>query len=408
MGSWANSLFVKANDAASVAGEIQSILLARGLKPSTAPAKSQIGPGWMARQDEALVAEYLGHSGAAKDATSAGESRRGRGGSSFGANGHAGQTPFGAGDFAEDEFDDEFDDDLNVDDLDDDVDDDDFDDDVDGFEDGQHSLHGDFGGDRQARTVVVFEPRAGWVGVMDSSLEGNIELASELSARLATDTMLVMVNDSDSWYYWMHRRGTSFDEFDSAHGDFDDDAAEPTGEWLAAIENQDEDKLHELLMAKAPQNIKFPSPDIGIPFQIATLGAKIAAGQATFWERIKYRWLSIKFLFKFLTRRFSEEKMDFGFDIPHTEMDDEDLDKHIGQTKAFFPNASEEDLRKLLPKCRFPSEDLLRKYLAIVGLPWFYAYLSYSYLSEHSAEELASHGIVQATELHFDPPDAAA
>jgi hypothetical protein len=100
--------------------------------------------------------------------------------------------------------------------------------------------------------------------------------------------------------------------------------------------------------------------------------------------------------------------MDFGFDIPHTAMDDEELDKHIERTKAFFPNAGDKDLRKLLPKCRFPSEDLLRKYLAIVGLPWFYAYLSYSYLSEHSAQELASHGIVPATELRFDRPDAAA
>ena len=407
MGSWANTLFVKSDDAAAVATVIETLLLARGLKLSTAPAKSQIGPGWMARQDEALVAEYLGnHGGAAGDAADAGQARSGRGKSAdlrrgvstFGANGDADHTPFGAGDFDEDEFDDEFDEDLNVDDFDEEGD----------FDDGRYAVHGDFGDEDEGRAVAVFKPQAGWVGVMDSSLEGNIALASELSARLATDTMLVMVNDSDSWYYWMHRNGAQFDEFDSANGDFDDDAAEPTGEWLAAIENQDEDKLHELLMSKAPRNVKLPSPDIGIPFQLATLGAKIAARQATFWERIKYRWLSIKFLFKLLTGGFSEEKMDFGFDIPHAEMGDEDLDKHIERTKAFFPNASEEKLRKLLPKCRFPSEDLLRKYLAIVGLPWFYAYLSYSYLSEHSEQELASHGIVQATELRFDPPGTAA
>jgi hypothetical protein len=406
MGSWANTLFVKSDDAAAVATGIESLLLARGFKLSTTPAKSQIGPGWMARQDEALVAEVFGQRDSANGATDdAGQSRSGRGAvaggrrvsSSFADNGNGHQTPFGAGDFDEDEFDDEFDEDLNIDDFDDD---DDF--------DGGFAVHGEFGDEDEGRAVAVFKPSAGWVGVMDSALEGNIELASELSLRLATDTMLVMVNDSDSWYYWLHRNGVSFDEFDSAHGDFDDDGAEPTGEWLAAIENEDEDKLHELLMSKAPQNIKLPSADLGIPFQLATLGAKIATGQATFWERLKYRWLSIKFLFKVLTGGFSEEKMDFGYDIPHTEMDDEDLDKHIERTKAFFPKANEGDLRKLLPKCRFPSEDLLRKYLAIVGLPWFYAYLSYSYLSEHSEQELASHGIVQARELRFDPPGAAA
>jgi hypothetical protein len=356
----------------------------------------------MSRDDEPGAADYAA---ARADSTAdAGQSRHGRGASagvlrrgetSFGANGAANQTPFGTGDFDEDDFDDAFDEDL-------DVDDDDSD-----FDDGEFG-YGEFGDEDEGRAVVIFEPSAGWVGVMDSSLEGNVELASELSARLATDTMLVMVNDSDSWYYWMHRNGVPFDEFDSANGDFDDDGGEPTGEWLEAMENEDEDKLHELLMSKAPQNIKFPSPDIGIPFQVAMLGAKIASGQATFWERIKYRWLTLKFLFKLVTGRFSEEKMDFGYDIPHTEMDDDDLDKHLERTKAFFPGASEEELRQLLPKCRFPSEDLLRKYLAIVGLPWFYAYLSYSYLSEHSEQELKSHGIVPVTELRFDPPGAAA
>ena len=196
------------------------------------------------------------------------------------------------------------------------------------------------------------------MAVMDSSLEGNIELARELSAELKTDTMLVMVNDSDSWYYWLHRNGQSFDEFDSAGGAFDDDAGEPTGEWLKAIEEEDEDKLHELLMANAPQNIKFPHPNIGLPFQMAVLGAKIASGEASFWERLKYRWLSFKFLFKLLTGGFREEKMDYGFDIPHTPLDDDALARHIERIKAFFPKASEKELRELLPKCRFPSEDL--------------------------------------------------
>ncbi len=89
-------------------------------------------------------------------------------------------------------------------------------------------------------------------------------------------------------------------------------------------------------------------------------------------------------------------------------MDDDTLARHIERIKAFFPNADETKLRELLPQCRFPSEDLLRKFLAIVGLPWFYAYLSYDYLAEHSEHELAGHDIVQATELRFDPPGTAA
>jgi hypothetical protein len=386
MGSWANSLHVRADDARIVVEAIEELFLARGYKLSEAPVKTRVAPGELSRQDEALVAEITGQRGGRSSQHFKNGDARGR----FGGNGFD-------GDFGESDFDDEFDEDFDVEGMDDE------------FEDGRFGVYGEFDDvESEGRSVCVFEPRAGWVGVMDSSLEGNIELARELSARLNTDTMLVMVNDSDSWYYWLHRDGVSFDEFDSAGGALDGDADEPSGEWLEAMENEDEEKLHQLLMSKAPQNIKFPSADIGLPFQMAALGAKVQSGQASFWERLKYRWLTAKFLFKLLTGGFSADKMDYGFDIPHTPLDDDALARHIERIKAFFPKAREQELRDLLPKCRFPSEDLLRKFLAIVGLPWFYAYLSFDYLEEHSERELAGHGIVQATELRFDPPGTAA
>jgi hypothetical protein len=248
MGSWANSLHVRAEDARTVVAAIEELFLARGYKLSEAPVKSRVAPGEMSRQDEALVAEITGQRTSRGGKPSAnGEHTRDR----FGGNGFD-------GDFGEGDFDDEFDEDFDVEGLEDD--------DAD-FEDGRFGVYGEFDdGEPEGRTVCIFEPRAGWIGVMDNSLEGNIELARELSAQLNTDTMLVMVNDSDSWYYWLHRNGVSFDEFDSAGGALDGDADEPTGEWLEAIENEDEDKLHELLMANAPQNIKFPHADVGRHF----------------------------------------------------------------------------------------------------------------------------------------------
>ena len=221
----------------------------------------------MARQDEALVAEYFGEEGIAgwKQATGGGKSsgparspgRFAGDDRPFSVNGDRAGKGFGGrdldGDFGESDFDDEFDADFDVEGMDEDDDD---------FDAGPLGVYGDFdNGEPDGRNVCVFEPREGWVAVMDSSLEGNIELARELSAELKTDTMLVMVNDSDSWYYWLHRNGQSFDEFDSAGGAFDDDAGEPTGEWLKAIEEEDEDKLHELLMAKCAAEHQVPSPE---------------------------------------------------------------------------------------------------------------------------------------------------
>ncbi|MGZ7274476.1 hypothetical protein ACXWPL_09590, partial [Streptococcus pyogenes] len=66
------------------------------------------------------------------------------------------------------------------------------------------------------RRLSIFKPVAGWVGILDNDLGGAATLARELSRVLQTDTLLVCVNDSDSWAYSFHRHGEQADEFDSS------------------------------------------------------------------------------------------------------------------------------------------------------------------------------------------------
>src|SRR5207302_9333184 len=64
------------------------------------------------------------------------------------------------------------------------------------------------------RSLCVFRTSPGWIGVLDSGAMA-ADLAPLLSAHLKADTLSVMVNHSDSWWYQIHRHGVPFDEFDS-------------------------------------------------------------------------------------------------------------------------------------------------------------------------------------------------
>jgi hypothetical protein len=343
MGSWANSFHVRSDDPASVLDAIRTLLLESGYRlPDETPAPRT------------------------------GQSRRRRGrprtlGSPFS------NRP--------------------------DEDDDDFD-------------HGDddFGedGDGQRR-LCVHRPVNGWVGVLDS--EPFSDLTHQLSSRLRTDTLAVMVNDSDSWLYGMFRKGQPFDEFDSSGeegGDGEDGDIPP--ELQRALERGDQRAVDEIiereLLARAPSSpIYYPFGGIAPPVEMAFLRQRIREGRATFGDRLRYLWMWLRYRFQVLLSFFGRRPMEFGYDSPRaTPLDDDTLNRHVAQIRDFFPDADAGELRRLLPLNRFPSEELLADFLEVVGLPRFYAYLSYRYLEEHSEEELAAEGIVRVGERRFLSP----
>jgi hypothetical protein len=253
------------------------------------------------------------------------------------------------------------------------------------------------------RSVCIYEPSNGWVGILE---DGDIQsLARGLSARLDTDTLLVSVNDSDAWGYQLQRRGVEVDSFDSLGNDSDDEAA-LSPELEAAMERGDEAEIDRLvqreLLDHAPEGpITLADGSALLPPEMALLRDRIRARQASLWERIRYRWLWVRLLFRIGS---GGARAGAGFDIPHTTaMSAADLEQHLTQLLNFFPRASESALRRLLPQSRFPAEDVLADFLATVGLPPLYAQLSYAYLEDFDAEQLADGGIVPTAELHFSP-----
>jgi hypothetical protein len=271
---------------------------------------------------------------------------------------------------------------------------DDFDDDHDDDDSGEDQ-----------RRLCVYRPTNGWVGVLDS--EPFSDLIRQLSSRLQTDTLSVMVNDSDSWLYALHRQGRPFDEFDSSGEDPDGMGDEMSPQLQAALERGDpreiEDLMEREMLAHAPTSpIFFPFGGIAPPVEMTLLAQRLRDGRGTFRDRLRYGWLWLRYRFTLLLAVFGRQPMDFGYEAPRaTPLDNDTLERHVERIREVFPNADARELRRLLPLSRFPSENLLADFLEIVGLPRFYAYLSYRYLEDHSKVELADEGIVCVAELRF-------
>ena len=98
-----------------------------------------------------------------------------------------------------------------------------------------------FGIGSTRRALHVSAPLAGWVGILDSDLMGAGQLTADLARRLDTYALFVMVNDSDSWCYTLHRGPRQLDEFESEIGGGDDempgDMEESCGKGRIAAED---------------------------------------------------------------------------------------------------------------------------------------------------------------------------
>jgi hypothetical protein len=372
MGSWSNSLHVKADSIADVVAAIRVILgkdrfVVTLDEPRRKFARTASAKRAGAEGDEPTVLPFHG------------------------------QERDDADEPLDDDLTGELDEDL-------DEDDDDFDDDFDA-DDGDFDEPPD--GDVNDRRLIFTETHNGWIGVLDNDFGGLHALAGPLSARLHTDVMAVCVNDSDAWYYVIHRDGRQWDEFDSSGGSCDDDG-EISPELAAAMERGDEEEVERLvekeLWAHAPQGpINMPDGSQFLPPELAQLRALIASGKATWWQRLRCRWLWVKFLFKLISGRCRPHGMAMGFDIPlKNPLDADTLDQHLARLAEVFPRMDREQLRRLLPVSRFPAEDLLADFLRFVGLPKLYAYLSYDYLEDFGTGELKADGIRLAHELRLE------
>lgn len=260
------------------------------------------------------------------------------------------------------------------------------------------------------RRLRIMLPNKGWISILDSEGLSN-GLVNDLSKSLNADVLWIGVNDSDGWMFQLVRDGVKTAEFDSlGESESDEDEENAFHEKLnAASERGDEaevDRLMAEMFGKSMPKGPIVGPDglMFLPPDLALLGAKVKEGRASFWERLRYKWGGLRFLFQVITGRLRPGKSKFGFDIPQgKELTSEEIAKLAKSIKDFFPGADEAKLRDLLPQSRFPAEALLGEFLEIVGMPRLYEGLSYDYYRDFSKSELKSEGIVEADHIVWKP-----
>lgn len=249
------------------------------------------------------------------------------------------------------------------------------------------------------RGIHVSEVRDGWVSVLDSNLGASRALAQELSSRLDTVVLAVLVNDSDSWLYGLFDRGHLRDEFESV--DEDEEAGggsadvSQVGELLQLVQSRDEAGIQRLL---GPQIERMRSEmEATMPPDILEIYRRMQQGQATPDENRQYAlWVQKSMrqqaprlslggglLSGLFSRRSAPAKR------PTTR-----LKAHLEHLRPVLaPGVTDKKVLQALGKQSDFAEEDLRDFLPLVGIAALYAFVGYDYLPEMGEAELEAAGI---------------
>jgi hypothetical protein len=253
------------------------------------------------------------------------------------------------------------------------------------------------------RAMHVSQSRQGWVSVLDSEIM-SVGLAVALSQRLKTHALYVLVNDSDSWHYQLLRNGQTIDEFASrdedGDEDFDEDEPEDVGDLAGRVHAGDAQRL---IMERAVQWQQ--ELEKRLTPEMRQLQEKWKnTGRVTAEEMQQYQeWMR-----KEMTPVMGDLRSLLGevagaarSTRPQSAPKDK-LQAHLEHLQPLLqPGIRDEHVLGVLGKSDLFAEETLGEFLPLVGIASFYAYLSYTYLNEHTAPCLAEHSIQMAEHLKF-------
>lgn len=263
--------------------------------------------------------------------------------------------------------------------------------------------------DPSIRALHVSEACGGWVGVLDSDLMGLLTLAQELSSRLQTHALCVMVNDSDSWHYELFHKGREVDGFDSPGAsplldlnELPDDMLEmpDAGELAEAMEAVMETMpaLADLLQSLLPPEMR-------------EIHQKITDGTATPEQAEEFsRWSQelaegAAFDFGNATKKSDEN------DLPVAASDSngngraaskQELEGHLHHLRPLLASGvSPDQVKEVLAEKVTFAEEPMADFLELLGVSRFFAQLSYQYLAEFSTDDIQGKGIAFQAPLVF-------
>jgi len=269
------------------------------------------------------------------------------------------------------------------------------------------------------RGLRISAPANGWVSVLDSDLGGAHGLTSELAARLGTHAIFFLVNDSDSWSYLLADSQGSVSEFDSMPEDEDEDFDE---ESLGQLNQATDAALRMQSLMRDPAQMQ-RLQQLGAqmlaeaPPEIRELEAKMRSGQFNPADMQRYHAWSVQQMPKYLAQLDSSLGGLFSAarPAPKKKQPKRKLNKaqkatqqrRLDQLRPLLaPGVTDEQVQDAFDKRAVFAEEVLAEFLQLLGIPDFYANLSYRYLDESTPEELSAQGIRFIHDLRFESPAA--
>jgi hypothetical protein len=279
-----------------------------------------------------------------------------------------------------------------------------------------------WGGSSNRRAFWISQPVCGWTSILDSDVASAMSLAPPLAAELDVHTLFCMVNDSDSWMYSLADRSGTVDEFDSANvaadaSEFVDGSSELVSR-LADIQTQLADSGFKQRIADLQNQIVAEAPP-----EIQEIHAQVTSGNFNVENIQQYNeWLMNQaprlsslmqeFVGSFLESQWAavpsaKSKAKKKRKSKSAKSKRAAVQAQIDKIRPLLvADAADDQVAEVLHTKAIFAEEMLAKFLPLVGIPPFYAYLDYDHKDEASPEELSAQGIEFAHHLMFELPSA--
>jgi len=270
------------------------------------------------------------------------------------------------------------------------------------------------------RGLHISAPREGWVSVLDTDLMGAHGVAPAIAEQLATHAIFFLVNDSDSWSYLLAGPDGAVSEFESdEHGDGDDEDGDFADDVDMAKAGPALAQLGALMrdgsMLKKMQEVQ-ARLFAGAPPEIREAEQRIKTGRGTAADMQAYQaWARGE-----MPKHMDEMKSILGslLNLPRAGATSSTKKKSQRQrSKAeeaarrerleplrplYAAGVNDEQVNDVLDRKTLYAEDVLAEFLPLIGISDHYANLSYRYLNEATADELAPRNIQFVHHLKFE------
>lgn len=255
--------------------------------------------------------------------------------------------------------------------------------------------------DPSVRALRVAESRGGWVGVLDSDLMGLLTLGQELSSRLQTHAICVMVNDSDSWHYELFHKGREVDGFDSPGSSPLLDLQELPDDVLELPDADEMAEAMEAVMGQMPALAELLQALL--PPEMREIHRKITDGTASAEEAEQFSQWSRE-LAKGAASEFADAaRKDGKAGLPVAATDSggngraasiRELEGHLHHLRPLLASGVHpERVREILAEQATFAEEPMADFLETLGVSRFYSRLSFQYLADFNREEIEDEGI---------------